>query len=305
MSKTLLEVYEELQKTYQNIKAEVLVSEILDKSDLDLSDIDILNQGTFSRAYRRDVIETKLDTHSKNNDKIQILLARNGIYDILPEGMFHEPVKLKKDIPYNELRKTQKQQERDARKFFAPLENEFFLQKLFIENKEKELINDFSNLNANFLEQFWKIDPLLPDEYKTKLLQLLPYANQMAGKKDLIARILEKILEEKVEIGHTFKKLSSPISEEKHDSLSVDFVLELKESEISYPHWIIKIGPISPKKANRYISDGNATKFIAIFCDYFIPIEIEHQVNFSFENANDDFILDETNTPIMGLTTKL
>jgi len=84
------DIYKELTDTYQNLKAEVFVTEILENSELDLADIDIFNQSTFSRSYRRDVIDFKIDSYSRDTDKLQFHIARNGLYDTLPEGLFHD-----------------------------------------------------------------------------------------------------------------------------------------------------------------------------------------------------------------------
>ncbi|GAA0723935.1 hypothetical protein GCM10009430_27930 [Aquimarina litoralis] len=300
-------VYEELISTYQNLKAEIFVTEILEKSSLDLTDIDIFNSSTFSRSYRRDVIDIKLDTYSRDKDKLQLHLSRNGLYDTLPEGFFHEPVKAKSDISFTELHQKQKKQEKDARSFFSPLENEFFTQRVNIEKNERQLINEFANLKTDFLLKFWNLDPEIPSDYSIKLLQLLPYVHKISGEIELTALSLEKIIEEKVTIKRKYHTLEDA-EDEDNDSknqLGVDLVLELNETVISYPFWEINIGPVDQKNIDKYIIGGATKKFISIFCDYFIPMEIDTTINVTYSNKEETFVLNETNSPRMGLTTMI
>ncbi len=304
--KKVHDVYKELTTTYQNLKAEIFVTEILENSDLDLTDIDVFNQSTFSRSYRRDVIDFKVDSYTGNTDKLQFNLARNGLYDMLPEGLFHDLVKTKTDLSFTELHQKQKKQEKDARSFFAPLENEFFTQKVIIEKNERALINEFTNLKTDFLLKFWKLDKDIPAEYSIKLLQLLPYVHRISGDIELTALSLEKIISEKVTIKLKYKTIKDDIAAISGDhQLGVDFVLELKETSISYPYWEITIGPVKKEKIDNYIVNSATKKFITIFCDYFIPLEIDTETNVTYSSKEDTFILHETNSPRMGLTTMI
>ncbi|MHA7059432.1 hypothetical protein ACWGOQ_0019550 [Aquimarina sp. M1] len=300
------EVYQELISTYQSLKAEIFVTEILENSDLDITDIDIFNQSTFSRSYRRDVINFKVDSYSSNTDKLQFNLARNGLYDTLPEGLFHEPVKSKSNLSYTELHQKQKKQEKDARSFFAPLENEFFTQKVTIEQNERKLINEFTNLKTDFLLNFWNLDPEIPRDYSIKLLQLLPYVHKISGEIELTALSLEKIINEKVIIKKKYQTVNKNTNTIATDQqLGVDLVLELKETIISYPCWEITVGPVDEKNIDKYVASGVTKKFIAIFCDYFIPMEIDTKINITYASNQETFVLKETNSPRMGLTTMI
>ncbi|WP_405206111.1 hypothetical protein [Aquimarina sp. LLG6339-5] len=305
-NKEIQNIYKELTTTYQNLKAEIFVTEILENSSVNLSDIDVFNNSTFSRSYRRDVINFKLDSYSGNTDKLQFNIARNGLYDTLPEGLFHEPVKAKSNISFTELHQKQKKQEKDARSFFSPLENEFFTQRVNIEKNERKLINEFANLKTNFLLKFWNLNPEIPSDYSIKLLQLLPYVHKISGEIELTALSLEKIIGEKVTIEKKYKTLDDNINDtSKEHQLGVDLVLELKETVISYPCWEITIGPVDQENIDKYIVSGATKKFITIFCDYFIPMEIDTKINVTYSSKEETFVLNETNGPRMGLTTMI
>ncbi|WP_025739941.1 hypothetical protein [Aquimarina pacifica] len=298
-------IYNELISTYKNLKAEVFVTEILENSNLDFEDIDIYNKSTFSRSFRRDVINFSVDSYSNKEDKLQFNLARNGMYDSLPEGVFHEPIKSKSQLSYKEIRQKNRKEEKSARSFFSPIENEFFVQKVKIEKNERVLIDKFTNLKNNFLLDFWGLNKNMPEEYNVKLLQLLPFAQTIAGNEKLIAISLEKILGEKVTIKRTVRKQVKHTEEISDNRLGVDLVLALNETQFSYPVFDITVGPIKAKNTDKFLENGVAKQFISIFCDYFIPVEIDTKLNVTYSKEESAFVLNETNHPRVGLTTTI
>ena len=54
--------------------------------------------------------------------KLEATLSRNGLYDALPQGIFHKSVGIDTKLSYSEIRQKNKKEEKDARGFFAPLE---------------------------------------------------------------------------------------------------------------------------------------------------------------------------------------
>ena len=57
-----------------------------------------------------------------------------------------------------------KAEEAEARKFFTPFENEFFLHKTYIEKKEKTFLRKIALEKNKLLDQLWKLDSSLPEK---------------------------------------------------------------------------------------------------------------------------------------------
>ena len=157
-AETLENIFAELISVYENLKAEVLIAEIQENSDITVDDFVIANKSTFSRSYRRDIIS--VDNVLYDN-MLTLNLSRNGLYDTLPEGLFHEHQVSKGAHSYTARREVVKKEEHDARLFFAPLESEFFYQRLNVECNERALLDDFYNLKDDFLINFWKVNSTL------------------------------------------------------------------------------------------------------------------------------------------------
>ncbi|WP_289040550.1 hypothetical protein [uncultured Zobellia sp.] len=308
MDHILLEnVFDELSSIYENLKAETLIAEIQKNSSIRIDDFLIANKGTFSRAYRRDIININQVLY---NDMLTLDLSRNGLYDILPEGLFHKPHISNETESYTTRRKAVKQEEQDARLFFAPLENEFFYQKLKIEQNEKSLLNDFYNLKDDFLINFWNIDTNIPQCYILKIIKLLPYNHKIVGNLELTRLCLEKILEEKVSFKSKNTKkpktTSNPSKESSKDifQLGITSILDGDSYNVLNPLLEVTIGPIEQDNISLYSKKNGVSKFIDTFYDYFLPMEIETKTVITVKKEV-GFVLNNTLNPVMGISTYL
>lgn len=308
MNGTLLEdIHEELSTVYENLKAEVLVAEIQENSAAGNSDFVISNKGTFSRAYRRDIIDVDAMLHE---DKLTLNLSRNSLYDVLPEGLFHAPHVNKEGDSYTNRRKVVKQEEQDARLFFAPIESEFFYQRLHLEQHERAMLDDFYNLKDDFLINFWNLDTDIPQEYMVKLMKVLPYCHKITGDLELTRLCLAKILGQPVSFKSTYRdKASTEIDTARAEStegfqLGVNSILDGYSYEVYTPVLEVSIGPVAQKIAGRYLEKNGVSKFIETFYDYFLPMELETKTIVTAKKEV-GFVLDDALHPMMGISTYL
>lgn len=293
-------ILEELISVYENVKAEVIISELQKNSNITNDDIVVKNKSTFRRSHRRDI----LNVGDIEDGLLNLNLSRNGLYDQLPEGLFHSKDTTKGKIAYPQLRKTYKKEEKEARHFFSPLENEFFNQKLNIENKEQDLLKEFLNLDDNFLINFWKVDQSIPKKYLLKLLKLLPYAYKITGNLELTKLCLESIINKKVTITKTYNPNATNYRNLITDGnyLGINFTLTNDYDIISQPLYEVEIGPIQEDNIEDYIKKDGVLKFINLFYDYFFPLEVDIKTTFNV-NHTDGFLLNKEKEPIIGLST--
>lgn len=295
-------IYEELIEVYHNLKAEVIIAELQKQTNITEANIVVHHKSAFKRSHRRDI----LDIATIEDEKIHINLSRNGLYDQLPEGVFHTIDTEKKQIPFQELRKTYKKEEQDARHFFLPLENEFFLEKLKIEKEEQQLLNNFFNLNDNFLIDFWNIDKNIPKKYVLKLVKLLPYCYKISGNLELTQLCLENIIDKKVTIKKKYKPTQNkkPKNNSLAQILGLNFTLSNDNDKILQPVLEFEIGPIEENEIEKYANKNGVMKLINKFFDYFLPIELEPEVKFKI-NLKDGFLINPELEPTLGITTQI
>jgi len=296
-----VKIKNELDAFFINLKAEVVVSELLENSKLSNEDITVRNRSSFSRSYRRDILDVSINT----SDKLQIDLSRNGVYDALPQGIFHSKVNIDSPSSYSELRQKSKKEEADARMLFAPLENEFFLHKVFIERQEKKLALQFNNLENSFLLDFWGIKNKVDEEYIFLLAKALPLAYKISKNENLIAQCLSEILKEKVTIKKEFISLDNPTSINNEEYvLGVNTSLELRKTRVLHPYYYITIELTDIENKKKYSKKGIATELIRVFCGYFVPLEIDWEVKLTYNQSKMNFTLSDDST-FLGLSSTL
>lgn len=301
------QIIKKLGNQFFNIRAEVAIEHLLEMSHLEIEDITFLNKGIFKRAYRRDVLAYKVN---QENDTIEISLARNGIYDNLPQGLFHKNLKHKTDKSFNELRAQGKQEEKQARAFFAPIENEFFLQKLLICKNESKINKELANSDSSFLLDLWGVKDKVDAKYVFSLTKLLPLAYKISKSRVLIAKALEEILQEKVTVEEKYKTLkvnaNNKINTNNELSLGANSILDCTQTNYRMPYYNIKLILNNKTAHENYLKNGISHQLIEVFCEFFIPFEMDWQLEvFSSIQKENFFNLGANSEAVLGLTTIL
>ena len=199
----LEEVIDHIRRLHYDVRAEVVVGELLD-NHVQEDEVAVQMQNVFTRAFNKDILDAQLDDSQPYRPFITLTLSRDGIYDRLPEGLFHEFTPQKQQRAVSDMvanYKKQQKEQQEARKFFRPIEHEFFLQRVFLEQREKHLLFDAFGKEADQLFlSFWGIPTGLPSTGVNRLVKLLPYIHRIAGNLPLVQLYLQAILDEPVRI---------------------------------------------------------------------------------------------------------
>lgn len=295
----LQHIVKDINSFYSDVKAESLVIELENKGIL-REDVIIESISAFTRPYRRDIIKSKKNVQG---NKLLLELSRNGIYDSLPEGFFHNNDE-RSNISFRNKRRRRKDEEQKSRLFFSPIENELFNQRINIENKERSLIDNFYRSNNEFLLNFWDLKDYIRNRYVLKLLTILPHCHKIVGDFELTKQCLEKILEEKVDIKKTFENFEIDIEKKEENVLGMGFTTATEKATVATPLLLFKIGPISKDKLDSFYGTKEIDEFLTIFYSYFLPLEIKVETQFLSE-PDEKFVLSDTSLPIMGVSTNL
>ncbi len=90
----LMQLQQEIQNNFLDIKAETLMA-IAIENGITGDDFMIASDSLFNRAYSRDVLSAALAEDANKKSFLQLHLSRTGLYDQLPEGVFHQRSKSK------------------------------------------------------------------------------------------------------------------------------------------------------------------------------------------------------------------
>jgi hypothetical protein len=306
-----------------DLRLEVILAELL-AYGYAFDDFLVRPVGLFARRYRRDlgaVSDEQFERGSRPVTRTVLELHREGMYDALPQQVFHQPGTSTHDTTPGvramvEDIRLQRRKEKATRLFFLPFEQEFFRLRVRIEQEERRY---FTNLTARWyneaLARFWGIaDCGLPPGPLTNLLYLLPLAHSITG--DLVRTQLcfESVLGIPVQLRtiapqrHALPAATTaaqPASGGTLGSLALgrDLVLGGDYQE-TLPALEISLHGLSVADLEAYLTGEWTAKALALLCEYFVAFETDIVVRYEMAAAEPSFYLGEgEHAPVLGFTT--
>jgi len=301
-------------KLQTDFKAEAVAVNLL-KYHRAVSNIFIERIGINDRAYLKDIKSISSSYLGFDEEVFTIETYREGIYDYLPEGLFHPPSlgasRKNVDSVVREIRK-QKKVEEDARKFFRPFELEVFFTEISSLLKESEF--DISSGTDTLLEtvsELWPLIKMLDKQNAYIFIYILPFFHQIRGDKRWFERCMTAFLQVPVEV--TFAPNIIDRIERNDDSmllgnskLGVTYIPSGKHMD-GQRNWVVNIGPIPYTEMKKYISGSPFRNILQALYDYFLPVTVDVEENFITEKEEYSFSLedDERNASRLGYSTFL
>ncbi len=272
-----------------NLKAEVL-SCLLNELGLDSKSIQTNFTSSFNRTFRNDVYKAE---YNEEKQEVNLFISRNGLYDMLPEGLSHaEVVENSPSISVKNLLSTykkQKQEEKEARLFFKPFESYLFNFLTQIESKEKSLLNN-NNEFKNFFRKFWDIDEKSDGKEFVFMLQILPYVASLKGNTKKAVDLLSNHLSKKITLKKMWIELALPKkSGNKQIILGQDFVMGNTSDQLPSIEFLIH--DVTDTELESYSKGGYYYNFIQQFLEFFLPVELEYQIKVkpNYEQIKSEF----------------
>lgn len=267
-------------------KPAVLAAELIEAGAVDLNDLFIWPQGGGQRNFSKDILS--IDWYapvSGYKDFVCIKSSREGLYDMLPEGLFHPAV------PYASTRSTEeiidqirihKEQERSARLFFLPLEAEINQFRILIELHENKI--DKKNIYNDLVEIFrpgWDIFELLDAQQANIFLHMIPFLHQTKGDLERLQNLAALLLQVPVHIALApapQATLAGGASTLGTAGLGVDLVTSPTFNEgDDMVH--IRIGPLPAARALTFYDGTRSDKIIRTLVGYFVPADVDVSVS--------------------------
>jgi hypothetical protein len=293
-----------------DIRAEVIINDLLESKDIMEGQFVIEKEGQFSRAYRFDVLNSEVTNHEYDSTQLlKLTLSRDSMYDMLPEGVAHQS---KNDVPqkgvdtmvreYN----TRKKQQRSARSFFQPFENELFRYGIDTESFESRFLFEVNSSKVpDMFYDFWNISRDFPSLLVSKFIRLLPFAYKIVGNISLTTHILSVLLEEPVKVSdrdhQQYADESQGISLGE-TRLGLDSITGTRYDDYSR-HLEIKIGPLQNSSFTDFIHEGEKKKFVDMFYEHFFPIEVEINTIILLPDDQQKFEFKDTTDAVLGYNT--
>jgi hypothetical protein len=313
----------DLRRQPLDLRLEVIMAELI-AYGYDFDDFLVRPAGLFARRYRRDlgtVSDEPFERGSRPVVRTVLEVHREGLYDALPQQVFHLPGSAAADAPPGVRAMIQdihlqRRKEKATRLFFLPFEQEFFRFRVRIEQEERRY---FTNLSARWyneaLARFWGIaDCGLPPGPLTNLLYLLPLAHGIVGDLARTQLCFESVLGLPVQLRtvapqrHALPRaaLAQPTTGGGtlgNLALGRDLVLGGDYQE-TLPALEISLLGLSVAALEAYLAGEWPAKALELLCEYFVAFETDVVVRYEMATAEPAFYLGEgEEAPVLGFTT--
>jgi DNA-binding transcriptional regulator YiaG len=275
------------------LRAEAFCAEMI-ANGLSFNEIRVILNSNFKKSFRNEIDEVRFNLNEDTNvQEMELVINRDGIYDRLPEGLFHQSKgnsKTSTTAQMTEEYRRFRDEEKMARKFFQPYEQEFFRYATLVEQEELNLA--FGILNGDLkseLFNFWEIPNELPDEPAKKLVQIMPWVKNIKGDIEQTAKALEFILDKPIEYEAVEKYdhlVAEPVNSLNLTELGVDTVIGSNFWEPSLS-WKFKIEHVKKNEIKDYRPNGPYGKLLKQFEEIFIPLQIDIIFDYAVLPAED------------------
>lgn len=272
MATDLEHIAQEITALKYDIKAEVLVSDLIQHKHIKENQCIVEKEGQFSRSYRFDVLDASVKDYLYDaTQMLYISLSRDSLYDALPEGMVHsknaDTSKKGIETMVKEYRQ-QKEEEKAARLFFAPLENELFQFNVQTEIFESSFLKEInSSLAPDVLYTLWNVPTSFEAVLASKFISLLPYAHKIIGDLDKTCEVLSLLIGEEVKVNiREYDNYADTAQDTLLGNcyLGLDTIAGTDYTDYT-KHLDLQIGPLQHTELPEYLHQGAIKQFLAFF----------------------------------------
>jgi type VI secretion system protein ImpH len=293
-----------LHQMQSDIRLEVVLTDLVMDS-LSLDDVLIVSNSLFKRSYHHDIEKTvEVEYGHGRKKKLSIVVNREGMYDRLPEDLFHQPTDSQnyfdKERIIQEI-KVQNELEKASRLFFLPFENEFYRQRIKLEFEERKfLFETNSHLSGELFNEFWDLPEFLDDSQKSKLGVLMPILNRIIGDLEMTAFMIGTITGDSIEFIEGLPHISTITDEPCLGAmvLGVDGILagDLRDLQSSL---IIRLFLEKAEDLADFMPGGKKRVIHEFLCNLFIPFETDFVFELDFSRTSVSFVV-ENDTFYLG-----
>ena len=268
-------------KAHSYLRAESFCAELMEGGVL-YEEVSMLLQSNFKKSFRNEIEEVTVKTDDKSGSSfIEMKVNRDGLYDRLPEGLFHQTKGSSRTASTQQMTgeyRQYREEEKQARKFFQPLEQEFFRYTSRIEQHEYQWL--FNRLNGrlnNELYDFWNLHKELPTECLERLVSVMPWALTIKCNLKLTALALQVVLDKPVSYNERIIEQHKAVGNTAglgNMQLGENMVSGNSFSEPAVC-WKFSISNVSNEDLNLYQGTNSYSKLLIQFEEIFIPLTID------------------------------
>ncbi|MEO6831451.1 MAG: hypothetical protein ABI378_04190 [Chitinophagaceae bacterium] len=298
----------QLRQITIDYKVGVIAAELVE-NNVSADTIFFRNQSSFKRSVAKDISAVYWNNAEDAPSNLVFELNREGIYDMLPEALSHSQTKKSKTESNTKRSQELRKQEKDARNFFSPLENEFHHRALKLDTIERELLKSNNHRrNRQFFSYFFEESSMLTDQQVLVLMHILPLSHKIRGDEQLIALTTTRILGYKVSVSNHWirKKFVMPKGADLNlgeRMLGINSILN-EQFEISARYYEVTIHQIPVQEHHHFIGKGKHLNVLSFILPYFFPSNADFGILLEAKKEEQHLLSsDEENFSFLGFNS--
>jgi hypothetical protein len=282
MMKTNLNLLNNLDTDFKVITK---AAEMIENGEVEADQVMLLPMGGRKTAYAKDMGgHSVYYSESRHQDCLLIDLNREGLYDMLPEGLFHQPPTGSAGYSEEEMVEDvqrRRAEEKDARKFFMPFEAELNHLRTIVELYENRLDKrtSYNDLTRIFAAK-WREFDLLDNEQGIIWMNLLPLINERRNDLSFLGELLSLLF--KIPFSVTPKSglmKTAAIADHMQfrlgsGNLGINTIIGASFSTDA-EEIVIHIGPADTTRLIQFMPETPNAYLINLAISYLIPVETE------------------------------
>ncbi|MCX2496219.1 type VI secretion system baseplate subunit TssG [Pedobacter sp. PF22-3] len=273
---------------FTDYKAVAHAADLIERNIIAADRIEIIPIGPDKRAFAKDIEDTSVYySEKRRHDRIRINVNREGLYDMLPEGLFHRPptgsAGMDEESMIKDIRE-RREEEKQARLFFTPFDAEINHVRIMTELYENMLDKKttYSDLSRIF-EFGWDEFNLLNKEQSIIWMHLLPEIQQKRNDIDFVSKVLTALFNLPIAIVDATANVKPiKIADDLQiqlgsGSLGIDTIIGdsfMPEHE----SFNINIGPTSPQELVNFIPGQKNRAILDMAINYLMPVDTDVNV---------------------------
>ncbi|KQS40966.1 type VI secretion system baseplate subunit TssG [Pedobacter sp. Leaf194] len=273
---------------FTDYKAVAKAADLIERSVVDADQIEVVPIGPDKRAFAKD-IESSAFYYSENrrHERIRITTNREGLYDMLPEGLFHRPptgsAGMDEESMIGDIRE-RREEEKHARLFFTPFDTEINRVRVMTELYENKLDKKttYSELSRIF-EFGWNEFNLLNKEQSIIWMHLLPEIQQKRNDIDFTAKVLTALFNLPIAVNDATTQLTGiDVADDMQiklgmGALGIDTIIG---SSFTPDHecFQINVGPTAPEELVAFMPGQKSREILDMAISYLMPVDAEVNV---------------------------
>jgi hypothetical protein len=308
--------YKNINRLNTDFRAEAVAAGLME-SGQEADRVLIVRQDGHKRHSSKDIAEIRKGFSQADLTEyleyLYIHTNRFGIYDSIPENIFHQPTGTGKKKSWenvaHEMRRS-REETREAHKFFQPFE--MAIDRLLIDAQLYERQFDKKNFHSNLKDIFssyWSVLSLLTLKQAFFFVKTVPVLHQISADFDLLGKLMGAILEVPVtvELGNVEKvKANLPMKVRDGEwRLGINSALENSFKD-GYKDISITIGPALPETIKSFAEGTDNHQVLEQLIAMMLPANRQKRVKYKTLEAYAGFRLsDSTHNTWLGINTRL